>query len=382
MATAYAAQRTRRRPLLGPTIHGIAVLALRLALIVSALAALYLLFGLLSGQIAQSAKLPRPEQQRVWQNVLLAGSALRYSLAAAALLSAVVFFAEAVTGYLLALTGGALFAGIPFALSLAAGSQPFAQNAALQSAVAAFPQAALPVLAVAALLVALDVARRLHALLQQRPLARDLLQYGTEAQPETLRLPRRLSPLGKCWEGPFCRTAMRAHCPIFLKKKACWREKKGCYCEEEISNQIAGQIVGTPLAMAPSARYNFAGEPAPRARKAELSPAQKRERCRHCIIYNEHQRRKYALFLPVVFATVVLLCLTNQALLRQGLEGGLVGIDTLLARFSFGGAGAGMAAAFADPSPAVQWVLLAALALMLLSKALQMLEWAIFKLKI
>lgn len=369
-----------RRSLFGPIVYGVAVLLFRAALVVAALCSAYLLLGLFSGQLSNYPSLPKADRTRIFDNILLAGNLLNYSVAVSALLAAYLFFYEEITGYILGLTALVLYAGIPYAV-LFLGASP---NVATRHALVAFPQAVWSLAICGGGLIIRDVILRLTDALQEKTLQRDLLQYGGDAQPEAAKpRPIRLGLLGKCWEGPFCREFVRVYCPIFLARKCCWREKRGCYCEADIVNNAASRMSGIQLSMAPDARYNFANDPVPGARKkADLTPAQKRERCRHCVIYNEHQRRKYSVLLPVVIGGIALLCFVGAPVLRGYLGLGLAGLETVMQRFSFSDTTSGISWKFGRPSPTVEWIFIGSFMLMLVSKALQTLEWAIFKLKV
>jgi hypothetical protein len=200
----------------------------------------------------------------------------------------------------------------------------------------------------------------------------------------------RMSLLAKCWEGPYCRDFIRPHCPIFIARKACWREKRGCYCEEDIVSAAASKINGVILDMAPDPKYNFAnvarqvGTSAADNpyRKPELSMAQKIQRCKYCVIYNEHEREKYTLLVPVVMVGSVLLCLLFTNVIRGGIGSVLTFTQGIVDRFSFGQGSSGTVAQLAHPNEAVEWAFVIAIAIIIVSKLLQVLEWACFKAKI
>jgi len=367
-----------------PQIYGFATVGLRLALVAGGLVGAYLLYGLFAG-LDQFSLLPAPDRARVLGNLRLAGTVFVASGFLAAVFTAFIYAAEEVTGYAIALLGSFLYVGVPFLLAFFADTMSFRSNPATATALAAISGAGVAPLALGGLMVTIDVVRRLIRLARNRPLNRDGLRYGEAASAETIgRRPFRLAILGKCWEGRFCRDFVRVHCPIFKARKACWRVKRGCYCEEDIVNTAARHMSGIQLAMAPDARYNFANDPMPGAagRKAELSPFQKRERCRHCVIYLDHQRHKYALLMPAVLIGVVVAGFLFSPLLREGLRHGLAGIEILMGRFSFGGVGEGFSFRLGRPSPTVEWVLIIGLLIMALSKTLEAVEWAIFKAKI
>lgn len=392
MGTAAASSRRaangRRtgRLFLGPAAYGFAVLAIRASLLVALLMTAYLLWGLFSPQTAHFAQLARPERVRVLGNIHLAGNLLLFSCLVAAVVGAVAFFAEEIAGYTIALAGAALYVGIPFCITFFLDTQDFHSNAARRSLLGALSGAGTAPFLIGGAMVALDVVRRLAGSLQSRTLrGPDLLRYGAEADSDAAavgRRPLRTSLLAKCWEGRFCRDFVRVHCPIFQTRKACWRVKRGCYCEDDIVATAAARMAGIPLPMAPDGRYNFANSPSPGHRKVELTPGEKRERCRHCVIYLDHQRQKYGLLMPIVIGGVFALALLFSPLLRDVLRHGLAGIEIVMSHFSWGDSGQGVSFRLGRPSPTVEWVLVGALTIMALSKVLEALEWAIFKAKI
>jgi hypothetical protein len=358
------------------------MLLLRVSLGVGALALAYLLFGLFSPQSAGFGALNPADKARILSNVATAGNLLTFSCLVATLVGAIVYFGEEISGYAIALGGAALYVGVPFCLTFFGDTLNFGGNTARAQILAAVASAGFLPLLIGGALVAFDVITRLMDLVRSRPLGRDNLRYGGEANPELGARPLRLALLGKCWEGRFCRDFVRVHCPIFQKRKACWRVKYGCYCEDEIVSTAAARMAGIPLPMAPDGRYNFANVPSPGRKKTELTPFQKRERCRHCVIYLDHQRQKYSLLMPFVIGGVGVAALMFSPLIRDLLRHGLAGVETIMAHFSWGDDDAGMSFRFGRPSPTVEWVLVGGLAIMALSKALEALEWAIFKAKI
>lgn len=382
MAAEDAGGSRASRSLFGPNVYGFAVLAMNAAFIVAGLAAVYLLYGLLSGAMAEFTALAKPERVRVLANIHLAQQALTYGLGIGSLLAAFVLASDEVTGYAMGLAAAAIGLGIPVAYDQFGGS---ADNYAMRLALGSFVTASKVPLGVAALLIVRDVVLRMATALQSKPVKKDTLTYGGAAEKESR--PVRLNPLGKCWEGPYCREFVRVNCPIFHAKQACWRVKKGCYCEEDIVSAAAEKVSGVKLEMAPDPRYNFANAAMPASaaatRKPQLSMAQKKERCRHCIIYNEHQREKYQIMMPIALVGTGILCFVFSALLRDYLSMGLMGVEGLIARLSFFESKATASAVkIAKPSETVEWVLIGAFTLMVVSKVLQTLEWAIFKAKI
>ena len=413
------------RSVLGPLAYNVCVLAMNIGFGVALLAVAYLLFGLFSGHLADYATFTPTDRHRIDVNINLASQALTGGLAIGSIAGAYVLWGEDFVGYGLVIGSLLIGIGIPQLHTLIGGDKAASKAAALT--LGAFPRAMIAPLVVGGLLVARDVIYRLARGFQQRPIKAEKMAYGTGASTESR--PVRTSLFAKCWEGPYCREFIRVHCPIYQKRQACWRQKRGCYCEEDIVSGAAAKVTGISLDMAPDPRQNFANPPTPVVivhdplaspgvqlggiggggigsgglrsgaglggfnlsgqslqsavpRKIVLSLAQKRERCRNCVIYNEHQREKYKIFLPVVIISAIVLCAVFAVPLQHNIGTILSSVDRLLSQISFNSGADRSATKFWQPSAGAEWVLLGALALMLISKALQVLEWAIFKIKI
>lgn len=411
------------RSLFGPIVYNAAVFAMNGGFLVAFLAAAYLLYGLFSGASADFNTLTHADRLRVLGNIGAASHLLTYSFGVAALATAYVLWGEDFVGYGILIAALVVGLGIPQIYGMLSGDK--APTAATREALRAFPSGMLFPLVIGAVLVAIDIVQRLSNSVRNRPLKTEKMTYGRGAAAESR--PVRTSLLAKCWEGPYCREFIRVHCPIFIARKACWREKRGCYCEEDIVSAAAAKVTGIVLDMAPDPKMNFANAPAPITpaaakhtvaydplasgtpmqsiggggmgqldsglagalniaptppRKIELTAAQKRERCRNCVIYNEHQREKYKLLMPATILGAIALCAVISAHLRALIGWALAMVDALLGRISFTGNGAPAPMQFSHPSETVEWLLVAAITLMVVSKALQFLEWAVFKAKV
>ena len=372
-----------------PVLFPIAMLVMNVGLALAGLAALYLLYGVLGGGLAVYDSLPAADKHRQMANLVLGTKALQIGLGAGALGAAIAFVTEETTGY--ALLGGAALIGlgIPYGCKLTAAGQVASDG--ITAALGGFVNAAYVPAALGAILIAVDVIRRFKSALEGRtkPLEQEMFTYGAEASAGTR--PPRTSLMGKCWEGEFCRDFIRPHCPIFIARKACWREKRGCYCEEDIVASAAQKVQGIQLSMAPDSRYNFANSPQPLGepaagtfRRVELSMAQKKERCRNCVIYNGHEQEKYNLLLPVVIVGGIAACVIFSNLLRASVGSILTFAQSFLDRFSFGTSSGPTVAptALAHPSETVEWIFVGAFTIMIVSKLLQGLEWMCFRAKI
>ena len=284
-----------------PALLSAAQAALTLSALVLLAATAYLLYGIFSGQLAGYDALSHADKLRVKTNLGYAGTALQASAIIGALSAAVCLFEAEGTGWVLAFVAAALGFGVPFAFTNLAHGEA---GTGLKLALGPFPVAAIPPGAIGAFLIAKDLFFKTVSAVREKVFDPAEMKFGTGAVQETR--PTRTSILGKCWEGPYCRTFIREHCPIFLKRQACWRQRRGCYCDEDIVSGAAAKVKGVMLEMAPASESNYATQPTPR--KAILTDWQKAERCRNCIIYNEHQREKYRVFLPIMVLGTLAAC--------------------------------------------------------------------------
>jgi hypothetical protein len=396
---------------LGPAVYNIVALLMNIAFAAAALAALYLLFGMFSGNLNTVTTLPVADRTRLLGIVDTASQIVLWGTALGALSAALITWGEETAGYVILAGAAALAFAVPFAFATFGGQNQSGE--AVARALVSFRNASYIPGLVGGALVVLDVIKRFSNAFQSKQVNPEIYTYGADAAAEPK--PLRMSLFGKCWEGPYCRDSIRPHCPIFQERKACWRERRGCYCEEEIVTKAAEKVQGIVLGMAPDPKRNYANSPTPGVsgqsiagiggatgrgpeltiggtgvvslnqefgrRRVELTMAEKIERCRNCVIYNEHQKEKYQLLLPVAIIGGLLLCFLFSGLMREFIGTGFSMADALLAKISFK-AGDQQVTTFGKPNDFIGWGIVIAIALMVVSKLLQILEWACFKAKI
>lgn len=408
--------------MLGGPFFQFLTVATTISLAAGAIGTLWLLASLIFGNYGEFASVSKTAQAAALSNISLAQTLMTWGFGLGALLCAIVYFGEEVLGYALLIGALLIGFGIPSGFQQFGGEAYAAtKSVALNRVYDAFSAGVrLPAL-IGGLFICYDVVQRLIRTVRERPTVKvEKMTYGTGAKQENTERPARTSPLGKCWEGPFCRDFIRPHCPIFLKRQACWQQKRGCYCEEDIVSQAAAKVTGQSLPMAGgSSRFaNMAGAanndmnatpdplssgfqmigvgaPAPSGmggmtpppptlsnapRRMELSAGQKRERCRNCVIYNEHQREKYQLLLPVVLIGTVLLCGYVAMQFQTNATAVVSGIEMIVNRFSF--LPGNDKVTVGNSSSTVAWFFIGAATIVIMSKTLQLLEWCIFKIKI
>jgi hypothetical protein len=193
----------------------------------------------------------------------------------------------------------------------------------------------------------------------------DQLRYGKGVKEE---VDRHNVFLGKCWQLPFCRKFVRERCPIYHARRTCWKELTGCMCEEEvIRNAMESKPIPKDALMAST--YI--------PRNMKLTFEQKRERCKSCVIYNEHQKHKYKALMPTILLAFAGVYLGLHTVLIRAV-GGIIGtLDQLM-----GKALLRPGAAQLEQPTAFKELLLVCLLIVGLAYAMKLLEYVIFKLKV
>jgi hypothetical protein len=112
-------------------------------------------------------------------------------------------------------------------------------------------------------------------------------------------------------------------------------------------------------------------------RNQRLTPGQKFERCKSCVIYNEHQRQKYSALLPAVVSGFVILYAVLRGPLLEGTEAMIDRVNHVIFGLSYGAVGK------STPIPPLfVELLLVVFFVIALTYALKILELVIFKLKL
>ncbi len=192
----------------------------------------------------------------------------------------------------------------------------------------------------------------------------DQLKYGKGVQEEK---EKQNVFMGKCWQLPYCRKFVRERCPIFHAKRTCWKELVGCMCEESV---IRNAMENRPI---PKDAL-LAGNLIPR--NSKLTVVQKKERCRTCVIYNEHQRHKYKLYMPAIVGSFIIAYVVGRPPLLSATEQLVAGINKIVRQGTLGGAGN-----FTPPQVFVE-MLLAVFFIIGLTYSMKTLEFLIFRAKI
>jgi hypothetical protein len=273
------------------------------------------------------------------------------------------FWGEELLGAILLIVAGLLYFS-PLILTSAAGVQ--SDNRVIQTALGTVQSGGtvLGILAIGVLIV--DIANRVRLRAQQGSKA-DQLKYGKGIKEEG---DRQNVFLGKCWQLPFCRKFVREKCPIYHAKRTCWKEQVGCMCEESvIRNAMENKLVPKDeVAAASLIPYNH-----------KLTFQQKRERCKQCVIYNEHQKHKYKALLPTIIGGFVLFYIVFRIPLLAATAGVVNSMSRIVGRLTLNVSGGNASQVVSEP---FQELLLICCMIILLTYTLKVLEHLIFKAKI
>lgn len=216
---------------------------------------------------------------------------------------------------------------------------------------------------VAALVLLIDVAGKTRQRAKVGVKA-DQLKYGKGIKEEK---DRQNVFLGKCWQLPYCRKFVRERCPIYHTKRTCWKERVGCMCEEEV---IRIAMENKPI---PKDRLL---DPASIPKNHRLNEKQKAERCRNCVIYNEHQRHKYKAIVPLVLLVYGAMYLALHGPLGAMMESMIRLVNTAIGKATFTSGDK-----FDIPQFFVEGLLFFCI-LLLVTYTMKLVEYVVFTLKI
>jgi hypothetical protein len=387
-----------------------------LQLAIVALVALggYLIYGLMSGGVGNWSSMDAAAQARIAANIQ--GTIFYFNIALIVLLvtSVILYYDEESLGYVLVVLALMLYFGVPFLVdSQMAGSVQnweATRNVPMLALYGEARIAALILILPGVGLAVYDIVRRILEGGRGDRVDLTAMQYGGGTKEIAPAGEALIGAMAACWQLPFCRESLRVRCPIYHLKRKCWREGVGCMCEEMTIRQSLAHIFdkapktgnldfATGLETAPEPMTESAVPTGPRPdliripeikkeqvripRNPSMPSQAKRERCRNCIIYNEHQRQKYQLLAPLVVLGVPALAFWQFGTLLDHLKAFLQTADRVMANLSFDPnvRNVGLASATAS-SDVANVIMIACLVIIATTMVLRWLEYAIFTLKV
>lgn len=154
-------------------------------------------------------------------------------------------------------------------------------------------------------------------------------------------------------------------------------------CEESvIRHAMEGRII--PSDAVAAAKYI--------PQNTKLTNEQKAERCRQCVIYNEHQKHKYKLAMPLAIVGTGGVYILFHEPMAQGVKGAMAGIDKIMHQATLSGTQPGQV----KPKPsddlsgsglgsgdvAFNEAILIALLVIILAYIIRLIEYLLFKAKV
>lgn len=365
----------------------------------------YLLYGLVTGQLANATSSSHQDVQHALNLVQNISLGINISLSITLICAVVLYYESEAIGVILLFIAVFLAYGLNFVLDYISSEASKLKSGILSEATLGEMRTMAVMLVIpGSILLVYHFIDRIKNSRGGPDLTR--MQYGKEIAKQK-NAPRALiGAAAKCWQLPYCRDSYREKCPIFVARTRCWKQGAGCMCEENIVRLAVGGENSGSAPTAGSSGFIPLGDLlqksesttriptklGPRGVRIPVNPnitgAQKRERCRNCVIYNEHQRQKYQLLSSVTTIVVPALVLLNLSPLLSLLQTLLRGIDTLVAHLQFTNAspenirvGQRLALNLND-SIFIQGVLIFCITLLAISYSLRLLEYLLFQLKI
>ncbi|HZT44264.1 MAG TPA: hypothetical protein VFA07_19015 [Chthonomonadaceae bacterium] len=365
---------------------------------------IYLLYTLLGGHQAQIAQLSPNEQKHSIEVVNSAVSYLNISLVAWLLSGIFCYYDSEMLAYVWVGIAAFLAFGFQFCVDYVGGPD-VVRGKAPEITLNEIKTMAVLIGAPGIGLLLYQGLMRVRSKARGEDLLRGLTYGGAVGREKRIALPLGMAAFAKCWQLPFCRESIRRQCPIFHAKTKCWKERVGCMCEENIIMLAmgGGEKEQPPVGLNKDTGFVPIGDLIVKSQKEtraqiqtrvgprgvriptnpHLNEEQKRERCRNCIIYNEHQRQKYQLLSVPATLIVPLIVFLDFDNIREMVKNGVLSIDKAFKVITFDQAH--QSTALTNQllgSLPIETIIIICLTLVIMTWVLRLLEYCTFKIKI
>ncbi len=345
---------------------------LRISIAAAALALVFLLVVVWGGHVSAAAKPDGQDRAYLAQSVEIATQMLVIGAIVAVASLVIRFPREESLGQGLSLVGGGLYFGVPVLFGWTVDARGITGSAIFASIVRAIRLAGAIALLPGLTLVLRDAILRIWTGTSvKRVIER---RWGDEDERRKKKHKPRV--LASCWDMEFCREFVRKVCPAWEGRKSCWRIKTGCYCDERtiLRAMTAGGKDNTyAQGIIRSLELDKPGE-------SRLSQKLKRDRCRRCLIYSEHQRQKYRLLSPMVFPAVLLLLYAYYGEISSAVWSVLEKADRFMSFLTYRPEGA--AYSFSSDARFLTTLAIVWLTIIVISYSLRALEYLVFELQV
>jgi hypothetical protein len=336
----------------------------------------YLAYGIQSGVIQKFGTMPGADRLRVINNIAFTCRIFGTASLITVISAVIRYYVEETLGYALSLGGALLYFVPPIALAGLATPNIRASSIAVGMLSSQAQATGLLMLAPGLMLVLRDLLGRLIRILTRPRIATGLV-WGKEDR-------QNISPIrrayGRCWDLPHCREFIRKICPAYTAGHSCWRVKQGCYCDEKTIVR-AMEIRGAGADVVKNAQFSHGFS----SGRQNLSGAQKRQRCRNCAIYSEHQRQKYRVISPLVFPTVAIAIWLVSPNIQSLIQSVVLFTDRFMKLASYtpqASMGPSAWTYYTSGAGTIQWLFIVWLSIMAIGYTLQLMEYFIFKVQI
>ena len=364
----------------------------------------YLLATLLMGKQADIASMPHNQKLQSLAYVSNAITYLNISLAVWVLSGVLCFYDNEIVAYVWIGIAAFLAYGFDFCLDYV-GRQDVVRGLAPQYTLTELRTMAVIVGVPGLCLLVYQVVARIRRKARGEDMLHGLTYGGAVGRQRQIVLPVGLAAFAKCWQLPFCRESIRKQCPIFHAKTKCWKERVGCMCEENIIMLAmgGGEKEQPPVGLNKDTGFVPIGDLIVKSQKEtrsqiptrigprgvriptnpHLNEEQKRERCRNCVIYNEHQRQKYQLLSVPATLIVPLLVFLDFDNIREMVKNAVFSLDSIFTHVTFeqGTQNTAVANQLTGSLP-VETIIIICLTLVIMTWVLRFLEYCTFKIKI
>lgn len=359
------------------SVDRLTILGLQVGGIAFGLVSAYLLWGIIAGSLSKAGFLSGQDLQRVLQNIQIACKILTISGVVIVISGCIRFYLDDVMGYILLLVGAGLRWGMPVLVGSSLNDVAIAATTLPAYVAAQYSFVGTVALVTAAPFLLIDFYRKLSE--AKRRAARGPIVF-TPGQTEEEDVPK-----GKmcvfCWQMPYCRNYLRMYCQAYERRRSCWRIKSGCYCDEQMILRMMKRSNTSHVAGSDQRYAWIAGD----EKGKQLTGAQKRQRCRECAIYLDHQRQKYQVLGPLAFPASLLIMYMYLKPAKAVMHQALQLTDKFAARLSYNSVPQGMQANQWASSPVasntVEWLFLMCLGLVLVTYIIRGIEYFIFDLQ-
>ncbi|NLN76299.1 MAG: hypothetical protein GX139_08310 [Armatimonadetes bacterium] len=347
----------------------VANIGLRLGAVATGLALAYLLYVIFGPKLAGIKNLNAEEKYALLQSIGWARTMLRYGSIAFVLGLCIRFFQEETIGLVLTLVGAGLYFLSPSGFSsLTLGS--LKQSEHYLGIVNDIATVGLICLVPGVLLLVRDVIMRII-----KRFTAPIEPPKSESESEITRKVHKPKPYEMCWDMAVCNERSRRFCQPWKKRKPCWQLKSGCLCDQDVIRQA---LMERDRAM--GGDPNAGPKVADNRPKVVLSAKQKRERCKSCTIWIEHQRQKFRIVTPIGLVAVGAAFAYFYRQLYDVLYKLLGNMDRFMSFLTYRQEGTD--ASFAAQGHTVTTLAMICIGVVLLSFAFRAIEYMIFELEI